>query len=62
MRRVRLVDDTHRRCPGARQWRHVRIAFHSATMPLMSSQITRSQAKDTSAGVALTIRWFILNI
>ena len=31
-----------------------RIAFYSATIPLMSSQITRSQAKETNAGVALT--------
>ena len=56
---LRLVEDTHHRCPGAR---HVRIAFHSATIPLMPSQITRSEAKETNAGVALTTRRFILNI
>ena len=59
---LRLVEDTHHRCPGARQWRHVRIAFHSATIPLMSSQLTRSQAKETNVRVALTTRRFILNI
>ena len=37
------------------QWRHVRIAFHSATIP-------RPQAKETNAGVALTTRLFIMNI
>ena len=57
-----FVEDTHHRCPWARQWRHVHIAFHSATIPLMSSQITHSQAKETNAGVALTTRLFILNI
>ena len=48
----------------ARQWRHVRFAFHEATIlvPLMSSQITRSQTEETNAGVALTARRFILNI
>ena len=58
----RLVQNTHHRCPGARQWRHVHIAFHSITMPLMCSHITRTQAEETIAGVALTPRWFILNI
>ena len=59
---LRLVEDTRHRCPGTRQWRHIRIAFHSASIPLMSSQITRSHAKETDAGVALTIRRFTLNI
>ena len=59
---LRLVEDTHHRCLGARQWRHVRIAFHSATIPVMSSQITRSQVKESNAEVALTTRRFILNI
>ena len=59
---LRLVEDTHHRWPGARQWRHIRIAFHSVTIPLTSSQITRSQVKETSAGVVLTTRQFIQNI
>ena len=60
--KLRLVGDTHHGGPGARQWRHVRIAFHSATIPLMSSQITCSQASTTSVGVAFITRRFILNI
>ena len=43
-----LIEDTHHRYPGARQWYHVCIAFHSATIPLVSSQFTRSQAKETN--------------
>ena len=58
---LRLVEDTHHRCLGARQWRHVRTAFHSAAIPPMYSQITRSQAKETTAGVALATSRFILN-
>ena len=49
---LRLVEDTHHHCLGADQW-HGHISFHSATLPLMSSQITLSQAKETEAGVAL---------
>ena len=36
-----LVEDSHHRCLGARQWRRVRIAFHAVVIPLMSSQIRR---------------------
>ena len=57
-----LVEDTHDRCPGARQWRRVRIAFHSAVIPLMSSQISRSEVYETGAGFALYACRFILNI
>ena len=35
-----LVEATRHRCPGARLWPHVRIAFHLVTIPLMYSQIT----------------------
>ena len=59
---LRLVKDTHHRYPGACQWRDLYIAFDSVTIPLMSSQITRSQAKETNAWVALTTCWFVLNI
>ena len=58
---IHLIEDIHHRHPGARQWRHVHIAFHSAAIPLVSSQITHSQAKETSAGVELTTCQFILN-
>ena len=59
---LRLIKDTKHRCPEARQWHYVHIAVHSAIISLMSSQITRSQAKETNAGVAPTIRRFILSI
>ena len=59
---LRLVEDTHHRWPRERQWRHVRIAFYSAIIPIPSSQIIRYQAKETNAGVALTTRRFVLNI
>ena len=59
---LHLVEDSHHRCSGASQFRHVRFPFHWITVPLMSSQITHSQAKETNAGVALTARRLILNI
>ena len=55
-----LVQDTRQRCSGAHQWRHVRIAF--THISLMSYKITRSQANETNAGVALTAGRFILSI
>ena len=36
-----LIEDTHHRNPGARQWRRVYFAFHSVTIPLTCSQITQ---------------------
>ena len=45
----------------SRQWRRVRIAFHSVVIPLMSSQIS-SEVEETGAGVALNACRFILNI
>ena len=38
-----LLIFLHHRCPGASQGRRVPIAFHSVAIPLMSSQISRSQ-------------------
>ena len=55
-----LVEDTRHRCSGTRQWRRVCIAF--THIPLMSYKITRSQANETNAGVALTAGRFILSI
>ena len=49
-----LIEDTHYRCLGARQSLRVRIVFYSGTISLISSQITRTQVKETDAGVALT--------
>ena len=37
--KLRLVEDTHHRCPGAHHWCRVHIAFHSVVLPFMSSQI-----------------------
>ena len=59
---LRLVEAARHCCPGARQWRHFRTAFHLVAIPLMYSQITCLQAKETNAGVALTARRLILNI
>ena len=28
--KLSFIEDTHHRWPGARQWRHVRIMFHSS--------------------------------
>ena len=55
-----LIEDTHHRCPGARQWRSIYFAFHSVTIPLTCSQITRCQVKKTDDGVSVTDRLFIL--
>ena len=57
-----LVENTHHRCPGARQSRRARIAFYSVVIPLMSSQVSRFQVLETGTGVALYACRFILNI
>ena len=28
--KLSFIEDTHHRWPGARQWRHLRITFHSS--------------------------------
>ena len=57
-----IIQNTHYRRPGPGQWRHVQFAFHSVTISLMFSQITRSLVKETDDGVSITARLFILNI
>ena len=57
-----LIKDTHYRQSGVTSMTRVHIDFHLVTIPLMCSQITHSQVKETDDGVSLTARWFILNI
>ena len=39
---LRLVEDTHCRCPGARQWRRIYIAFHSVIPLVFPNQSLQS--------------------
>ena len=56
---LRFVEDTHHRSPGPRRWVMSVLLF--TQRPYLSSQITRAQAKETNAGIALTTCRFILN-
>ena len=40
-----LIEDIQHHCARAHQWRHLRIAFHSATIPLMSSKLLAVRLK-----------------
>ena len=57
--KLSFIEDTHHRWSDARQWRHVRITFHSSNQ---TSRIIRFQFEQTNYIVALAVFMFILNI
>ena len=60
--KLSFIKDNHHRWPGARQWRHVRITFHSSNQTYYIFRIIRFEVKQTNNIVALAVFMFILNI
>ena len=60
--KLSFIEDTHYHWPGARQWRHAHITFHSSNQPIISSRMIRFQVEQTNNIVVLAVFMFILNI
>ena len=60
--KLSFIEDTHHRWPGARQWRHVSITFHSSNQIIIFSRIICFQVEQTNNIVVLIVFIFILNI